>query len=202
MLNIIAQASAWLLLCIVLSHAINRYNHRYTWMVGALSAALLTGINADAVIKRILGLETLLPIGIAPLMTVTTVALILRVMKQRGWRPYQLMTLIALLGWSIAHAAFWVSEKHWLEPRIEIVQEGQYTWLNDQPLADQLRLCKAAQLACTKSQGLVHLTPVALDKEKQHLLATTLLPLSAGAGACYSLGLLALMHGHRRKRHV
>jgi hypothetical protein len=202
MLNIIAQASAWLLLCIVLSHALGRYNHRYTWVISALGAALFTNFNADATIKQILGLETQLPIGIAPLLFIAAMGLILRVIKQRGWRPYQLMSLIALLGWSIAHAAFWVGEKQWLEPRIVVIQAKQYTWINDQPLAEQLRICKGAELACTKSQGRVYLTQDTLTQEKHQLLASTLLPLSAVAGICYSLGLLVLMHGHRRKRHV
>jgi hypothetical protein len=202
MLNIIAQASAWLLLGNVLSHALGRYNHRHTWMLSALGAALFTSFNADATIKQMLGLETLLPIGIAPLLFIASIGLILRVLRQRVWRPYQMMTLIALLGWSIAHAAFWTAEKQWLEPRIGVIQAKQYTWINDQPLADQLRICKGANLACTKSQGRVYRKPDALAQEKHQLLASTLLPLSAGAGICYSLGLLALMHGHRRKRHV
>lgn len=202
MLNIISQASVWLLLGIVLSHALGRYNHRYTWMISALGAALFTSFNADHTIKQILGLETQLPIGIAPLLFIAAMGLILRVIKQRGWRPYQLMTMIALLGWSIAHAAFWVGEKQWLEPRIVVIQAKQYAWINDQPLADQLRICKGAELACTKSQGRVSLRQDALTHEKQQLLASALLPLSAGAGICYSLGLLILMHGHRRKRHV
>lgn len=202
MLNIISQASVWLLLGIVLSHALGRYNHRYTWMISALGAALFTSFNADDTIKQILGLETQLPIGIAPLLFIAAMGLILRVIKQRGWRPYQLMTMIAMLGWSIAHAAFWVGEKQWLEPRIVVIQAKQYTWINDQPLADQLRICKGAELACTKSQGRVYLRQDELTQEKHQLLASALLPLSAGAGICYSLGLLVLMHGHRRKRHV
>lgn len=202
MLDIISQGGAWLLLGIALTQLLNLRPHRLTWPALFAGAGLFTFFDIKTMIQVFLGINSILPVGLMAFMAIAIIGLLVRYRLQTRWRPYQLMTLIALLGWMVAHSAFWVGEKHWLEPRYQALQSQQYAWLNQLPLREQVRICQGAELDCEKKQGVVRIKQASQDQKRKEVMAPALHLLSACASTCYSLGLMLLMLGHRRKRNV
>lgn len=202
MLDTISQGGAWLLLGIALMQVLNARPKHVTWIFLFSIAGLLTFFDIATMTQRLLKIDSLLPIGMMGFMGVALIGLLVRYRVQARWRPYQLMTLIALMGWLIAHSAFWAGEKHWLEPRYNALQSQQYAWLNQLPLPEQLRLCQRAELGCEKSNNAIRIKQQIRVQRRNQIMAPALDLLSAGASTCYSLGLMLLMLGHRRKRHV
>ncbi len=202
MLDFITQYLCGLLLAVSLGHAFGKTRHKLYWPWVVMMPALLAYADLAFVLQDIMGIQSVLPVGLLALTGITAITLVAKRITQKRWQPRQLMCLIALIGWMIAHSVFWVADEQWLKPRLSSLHSTQYEWLGALHIDERSRICTATQLPCNTEGDSKPLTASAFEAHYSRVAAPAWQLLSSAVSACYSLGLLVLIFGHRKKRHV